>query len=408
MESMLEKVEGVDNCIRLNLGAGETPISGFIPIDRKSGKEVYPLTDYADGSVDEIRASHILEHFSQRKVADVMKEWARVLKFGGVISIAVPNFDYVHAEYAKMREGKEFDSKIFSYLMGGHDDENDYHKSTFNPETLEHYMAGAGFTQIEKWESTAGDCASLPVSLNLRGVKAKPIPKIPKVSALMSVPRLMFTENVFSCLELCQHRRIPFEKVTGVFWGQCMERGLEKYLADGTEWILTIDYDSLYSVEQFDELCRLMLEHPEADAIAPIQMKRDEGAMLMTPLQDNGEAYPVGTPITLEMFEKPLTRASWSHFGLTLIRTKALAKMKHPWFLSIPAKDGKWGEGRVDEDIFFWRKWFETGNTMYVANHVAIGHAQNTGTWPDQQLQPFHQYVNAWLVGGKKDARIRT
>jgi len=47
---------------RLNLGAGDKPLDGYINLDRKTGQECFPLA-YDDGSVDVIRASHILEHF---------------------------------------------------------------------------------------------------------------------------------------------------------------------------------------------------------------------------------------------------------------------------------------------------------------------------------------------------------
>ena len=78
--------------LKLNIGAGSTIISGFTPIDRKLGSEAYPLS-YPDNSVDEIRASHILEHFSFAHAQQALKEWTRVLKPGGRIRIAVPDLD---------------------------------------------------------------------------------------------------------------------------------------------------------------------------------------------------------------------------------------------------------------------------------------------------------------------------
>ena len=52
-----------------------------------------------DGYADLVRASHVLEHYSWRDTVAVMSEWARVLKPGGVLQIAVPNFDYIIAAY---------------------------------------------------------------------------------------------------------------------------------------------------------------------------------------------------------------------------------------------------------------------------------------------------------------------
>jgi len=71
--------------IKLNIGAGSTVIEGFTPIDRKLGSEAYPLP-FPDGSVSEIRASHILEHFTFGEAQKAMAEWSRVLKPGGTLS----------------------------------------------------------------------------------------------------------------------------------------------------------------------------------------------------------------------------------------------------------------------------------------------------------------------------------
>ena len=72
--------------MKLNIGAGTVEIEGFTPVDRRVGLEAYPLT-YADGSVCEIRASHILEHFSEAEVPKVLADWVRVLEPGGRIII---------------------------------------------------------------------------------------------------------------------------------------------------------------------------------------------------------------------------------------------------------------------------------------------------------------------------------
>ena len=64
----------LDTPLRLNLGAGRVRIDGWTPIDRQFGSEAYPLKDYADGSVDEIRASHLLEHFPFAEVPRVLAE----------------------------------------------------------------------------------------------------------------------------------------------------------------------------------------------------------------------------------------------------------------------------------------------------------------------------------------------
>lgn len=153
--------------IRLNLGAGASPIGGYQNIDIKNGVAAYPL-GHPDGSVDEVRASHLLEHFPHGQVAGVVKEWARVLKPGGVLKIAVPDFDWIVKEYSN---GHRHDRMLEGYLFGGQVDANDHHKAFFNEDKLRKLMEDAGLVNIEPWDSEMADCAALPVSLNLKGEK---------------------------------------------------------------------------------------------------------------------------------------------------------------------------------------------------------------------------------------------
>jgi SAM-dependent methyltransferase len=168
--------------IKLDLGAGEQSPEGFIPLGNVNGSHIFPLP-YADASVDCIRASHVLEHFPHAQIADVLKEWTRVLKPGGELRIAVPNFEWIAENYVA---GQPINTQ--GYVMGGQVDEADYHKATFDKRSLTQHLAAAGLMLIREWKSELQDCAALPVSLNLCGTK--PHQSSISVSAVMSVPRL--------------------------------------------------------------------------------------------------------------------------------------------------------------------------------------------------------------------------
>lgn len=87
--------------IRLDIGCGPTVEDGWIGVDpagTDSGvmkNNAWDLAIVLDGSVDEIRCHHALEHFPPDKLDATMAEWLRVLKPGGTVEITVPDAAYV-------------------------------------------------------------------------------------------------------------------------------------------------------------------------------------------------------------------------------------------------------------------------------------------------------------------------
>ena len=65
--------------------------------------------------VNLIYASHVFEYFDREKGEEVLKEWFRVLKKGGVLRIAVPDFEMMAKLYS---EGKFPLSKFLGPLFG--------------------------------------------------------------------------------------------------------------------------------------------------------------------------------------------------------------------------------------------------------------------------------------------------
>lgn len=160
--------EGKELMIKLNLGGGTNPIPGYEVVDRITGKEAYPLA-YADNSADEIRASHILEHFSHRWTLRVIEDWVRVLRPGGLLKIAVPDFEWIVEKYHSDEAGS---LPLEAYLMGSQIAEDDgSHLAIFNEAKLQTLMEMAGLVQITRWTGDEADCSGLPVSLNLQGYK---------------------------------------------------------------------------------------------------------------------------------------------------------------------------------------------------------------------------------------------
>jgi len=388
--------------MKLNLGGGNQKIPGFVNIDRLNGQEAYPLPAYADGSVDEIRASHILEHFGHREVPEVLKEWVRVLKPGGVLKIAVPDFDY-------LVQHRHDELPLESYLMGGQSDSNDYHKSIFSERKLRDLMRYVGLTDVTRWQSEIEDCASLPVSLNLQGVKRADIEQTAtrvevkaKVSAITSIPRLGWNDHwgaVWQALRTPEFN-IPLFKFGGAFWEQGMQRGLSAMLENGTEWALCLDYDTLFDASDVKEILTLAAMYPEADAIVPVQVRRNNDQFLFSMKDEFGN---LRRSADITEFDPDLTAIETGHFGMTLIKLAALRDIPKPWLWSQPDENGDWSDERCDADIYFWRKFRAAGKKVFQANHIKIGHLQIISSWTTNDWQIKHQYLSDWTENGKPE-----
>ena len=389
--------------MKLNIGSGVPGIDGYVNLDRATGQEAYPLP-YDDNTADEIRASHILEHFGYTEVPPVVSEWFRVLKPGGIIKVAVPDFD-------KIKEKR--DPMWPLYLFGGQIDNNDFHKSVFTREVLTDCLIKAGFCDITSWESDGLDSSCLPVSLNLQAKKPQgdtpteqaATPQEIKIDprtlqACISMPRLTFTGNMSCALRACADLAIRFNAHTGAYWGQCLERCVMQVLEESDpkpQYIITMDYDTVFDSKVLAHLLALIVSNPHADCIAPIQIRREGDVPMIWAEDDDGK---VKRDFDLSEFDPPLTKLKHAHFGLTVFKASAFEGLPHPWFLSVPNKDGEWGDGRLDADIYFWEHWAKHGHTLYLANHVPIGHIQQMVTWPTHKFGAVQQYISDFQTSG--------
>jgi SAM-dependent methyltransferase len=126
--------------LKLNLGSGAEKFAGWSSLD--SNADVHP--DYVadvrkipleDNSVDEIFASHVLEHTEWRD--DVLKEWERVLKPGGKIMVAVPDLlQLIAFQRAGIVSLEYFYATIYGSAIMGDKRPNMTHFQVFTPDLL--------------------------------------------------------------------------------------------------------------------------------------------------------------------------------------------------------------------------------------------------------------------------------
>jgi len=389
----------LNQVIRLNLGGGIKPIEGFINIDRVTGEEVYPL-DYPDGSVDQIRASHVLEHFSHQQVSEVVNHWVAKLKPGGCLRIAVPDFEKVAAAYLK-----GVPINVQGHVMGGHLNDDDRHGCLFDRETLQEILVNAGLERLAFWQSEVDDCANRPESLNMMGFKpSSPESDVRDVVAVMQSARFGPALHHRCAYEAFFSLGIPYHVSSGCFWHQLLSKALEEQLAQGRwRYILISDFDTLFKPEDVRELWRLMRAY-DADAIAPLQQKRNADHPLFHRLNPDGSVKKGFYRSEMGMNLMPVDTA---HFGLTLIKAEKLANLERPWFLAQPNSEGRWDDGQVDADIYFWKRWKAAGNTLFLAPRVVVGHMEEVITWPDKDFKAIRQNITDYVVNGQPKGVFR-
>lgn len=220
-----------------------------------------------------------------------------------------------------------------------------------------------------------------------------------KVAAVMSTPRLGFTDNYFCVMSALAPHGIAPTKVTGALWGSCLQRAMET-VVDNHDVILTIDYDTLFNAKTVEALLALLM-HSGMDAIAPLQVKRESDAVMFA-LAGNDVSQK--TSVDADFFQKVVQPVSTAHFGLTFLRTAALKKVPKPWFQSQANENGSFDGGHVDDDIYFWRQWEKAGNTLGIATHVSVGHAELMVTWPSRKVAggKVQQHTTDYWNGGQK------
>jgi hypothetical protein len=219
-----------------------------------------------------------------------------------------------------------------------------------------------------------------------------------KVAALMSVPRLGFTDNFFCISQALAPHKIAPIKYTGAFFGQCLQMTMEQ-VVDTHDVVLTIDYDTIFNAETVEALLTLLM-YSGYDAIAPLQTKREANAVMFAP---HGVSADEKTTVEDDWFSKPVQPVETAHFGCTFIRTAAIKRMSKPWFLHQANSDGTFTGGHVDEDIYFWKKFSASGNKLGIATNVSVGHAELMITWPSRTdpAGKVQQHTTEFWNGGK-------
>jgi len=183
--------------MKLHLGCWHRNIPGFVNvdlcdmphIDYKSN--IDDLSMFESDSVSLIYSSHSFEYFNRQNVVKVLTEWRRVLQSGGILRLAVPDFDSLLKVYQKTGKIEKILGPLYGQMEINTPDGSDiiYHKTVYNFNSLKKILNDNGFEKIKRyeWQETIHkeyddhSQAYFPhmdkengilISLNVEGVKA--------------------------------------------------------------------------------------------------------------------------------------------------------------------------------------------------------------------------------------------
>lgn len=109
---------------------------------------------YDDNSVDLIYASHVIEYFDRDEVNYILQEWYRVLKPGGKIRVAVPDFMKLIWVYQDTKDLNRILGPLFGKMPMS--DQTIYHKTVYDFNSLKELLKSLGFNNIisYNWKET--------------------------------------------------------------------------------------------------------------------------------------------------------------------------------------------------------------------------------------------------------------
>jgi predicted SAM-dependent methyltransferase len=136
------------------------------------------LSRFADTSVDNVYASHVLEHVSQADVLPVLQGVHRILASGGKFLISVPDLDTLCHLFISPWATPEVKWHAMRMIFGGQIDPHDFHYMGFNEQFLRSLLGQAGFAEVQRIASFGlfQDTSEFrpygfPISLNVIAVK---------------------------------------------------------------------------------------------------------------------------------------------------------------------------------------------------------------------------------------------
>lgn len=155
----------------LEIGCGESKSHEFIGLDVRPTSSTDVIADasylpFKDKTFDHVYSSHVLEHFSHRRVKNILTEWVRVLKSCAKLEIRCPD---LRARSILFFLNPSWDN--VKNIYGAQDYSENYHNCGFSYGLLKGLLEEQGIRKIRRIIKGYKGIPFLPDSLHIVGIK---------------------------------------------------------------------------------------------------------------------------------------------------------------------------------------------------------------------------------------------
>lgn len=144
--------------MKLHIG-GEQAKEGWVILNAQAKPgvdytgDISDLSQFETDSIEEVYASHVLEHVPQNQVLDTLKGICRVLQPGGKFYVSVPDLDVLAHTFINPSASPNVKFHVMRMMFGGQVNPFDYHYFGWNQLFLTDFLSQAGFRQLQRVES---------------------------------------------------------------------------------------------------------------------------------------------------------------------------------------------------------------------------------------------------------------
>lgn len=147
--------------MKLHIGCWKRFFPGWINIDLANYEHIHwhdvKRLPFQDNTCDVVYSSHMIEYYDRMEIIETLIEWQRVLKVGGVLRLAVPDFEAMAKLYVS-NPIKYPLSSLLGPLYGRMmiNDTELYHRTCFDFTSITELLHSIGFKNVRRydWKTT--------------------------------------------------------------------------------------------------------------------------------------------------------------------------------------------------------------------------------------------------------------